>query len=296
MNTRRGPTGAPFRRCNRNSGKMNHFTIVSGTEKREIMMQTKSSVLCSFLLAFCLVPCVSGAGEGPGTFAFLQGKRIGVLEGSMNGEAIRKKVPEFTMLYFMTANDLVTALKSGDVEAIVSDAPALAVLAQGDRSLRLIRDLLQDDNYAFATSKKATELNERISAILRELAQDGTLKRLHAKWVTGPEEGRTLPGITPGGERVLRFGVAEMGRPFVYQNKEGKLIGYDIELAMILAQKLGMTLHLQEMLFAHLIQSIANGSVDVIGASITVTPERSEEVLFTAPYFRGGAAVMVRAQ
>ena len=36
------------------------------------------------------------------------------------------------------------------------------------------------------------------------------------------------------------------------------------------------------------------GEVDMIGACITITPERAKQVLFSEPYYTGGIAALVR--
>lgn len=251
------------------------------------------------VLAGVLLLALSAAGVRGGegsvqTFDDLHGKRIGVLEGTMNGEAIRKKIPDFTLLYYMTTPDLVSALKSGGLDAIIGDIPCLVAWSAREPSFRMLRGALQEDVYALAVRKDAADLQDAVNAVLREFRGDGTLERLHNKWMTGPDEGKVLPELPPAGERVLRYAVTDLGEPFSYQDAEGRLIGYDIELAMLIAQKLGVTLDLKEMLFAHLIQSVVAGNADIAGSALTVTPERQEEVLFTLPYYRGGAGVLVR--
>lgn len=249
-------------------------------------------------ILFCIlaaVVSVAAAGEpaGPNT-AELHGKRIGVLEGSTNGEAIRSKIPEFTLLYFMTSTDLLTALKSGGLDAVIADLPVIAGWAARDGSFRMLPGVLQEGNYAIAMRKDANQLAERVNAILREFRADGTLERLHNKWVAGPAEGKVLPDIPNEGEGVLRFAVAEVGAPFMYLNAEEKAVGYDIELGMLIANKLGAKLEIKEMLFAHLLQAVVNGSADMAASALSVTPDRQEEVLFSLPYYRGGSGVLVR--
>lgn len=224
----------------------------------------------------------------------LRGKRIGVLDGSMNAEAAREKIQEFTMLHFMHNPEMVEGLKSGRVDAILSDAPFLAMLAARDPSVALVREKLEDYDYALAVHKDNKNLADKVNAVLREFMQDGTLRRLHGKWLTGPEAERTLPQ-PPAGGGVLRVGVVDVGQPFAYQNADGKLVGYDIELATLVAAKLGLRAEFKELLFAHLVQDVVNKNVDIAISSLSINPERAELILFTEPYFRSGSAAMVRS-
>lgn len=263
-------------------------------------MKIKYGITRTIGLAFCLgAVLAAGASSGESSIQKvddLHGKRIGVLEGSMNGEAIRQKIPDFTLLYYMTTPDLLSSLKSGGLDAVIAEIPALILWTAKDPELRMLREPLQENTYALITGKNSKELCDRVNAILREFRSDGTLERLHNKWMTGPAEGKKLPEIPDaGGEtQVLRYGVADIGEPFVYQDADGNLIGYDVELGLLIANKLGAKLELKEWLFAHLLQAAAAGNIDLGASSISVTPERQEEVLFTLPYYRGGAGILVR--
>ncbi|MDD8047297.1 MAG: transporter substrate-binding domain-containing protein [Verrucomicrobiota bacterium] len=46
--------------------------------------------------------------------------------------------------------------------------------------------------------------------------------------------------------------------------------------------------------FGGMIPALISGKVDIIGACITITPERAERVLFSEPYYTGGIAALVR--
>lgn len=261
-------------------------------------MKTNSGVTKVLVSALCLAVALAAsaaAGEAIRGVEDLKGKRIGVLEGSLNGDALRAKVPEFVLLYFMTTTDLVGALRSGEVAAIAHDTPTLMVLAATDPSFALLPGAIQEDNYALAVNKDNAQLAEQVNAVLREFRNDGTLEALHKKWVSGPAAGKVMPkDVGVSGERVLRFAIADMGMPFAYLDAEGNLIGHDVELGMRIADKLGMRLHIQEMLFAHLLQSVSMGTVDLAGSAITVTADRAEQVRFSIPYYRGGVAVMIK--
>jgi polar amino acid transport system substrate-binding protein len=73
-----------------------------------------------------------------------------------------------------------------------------------------------------------------------------------------------------------------------------KVVGFDIELAQYVAKKLGKKLEIVNMDFGAMIPALISGKVDMIAACITVTQERSQSVLFSAPYYTGGIAALVR--
>ena len=46
--------------------------------------------------------------------------------------------------------------------------------------------------------------------------------------------------------------------------------------------------------FGELIPALLSGKVDLIGACITISPERSEKILFSDAYYTGGIGALVR--
>jgi ABC-type amino acid transport substrate-binding protein len=52
----------------------------------------------------------------------------------------------------------------------------------GDKSLKLVGDLIKDRNVAMAVSKEKPELREKVNNALKELKADGTYAKLYKKW------------------------------------------------------------------------------------------------------------------
>jgi polar amino acid transport system substrate-binding protein len=71
-------------------------------------------------------------------------------------------------------------------------------------------------------------------------------------------------------------------------------VGFDIELASYVAQKLGMKIEIVNMDFGEMIPALTTGKVDMIGACITISDERSKSVLFSEAYYKGGIAALVK--
>lgn len=70
-----------------------------------------------------------------------------------------------------------------------------------------------------------------------------------------------------------------------YEYYEGdKIVGIDAEIAEAIAEKLGMTLKIEDMQFDSILTAVQEGSVDFGMAGMTVTEERLESVNFTSSY------------
>lgn len=81
-------------------------------------------------------------------------------------------------------------------------------------------------------------------------------------------------------------------RPFSYRDSHG-WSGMDIDLAHDLAKHLGMQLDLVQTTWATLISDLG-AKCDLAMGGITVTPQRAQQALFSAPYLRDGKAAIVR--
>lgn len=83
--------------------------------------------------------------------------------------------------------------------------------------------------------------------------------------------------------------------PFAFEDLKGEPDGRDVEMMTKLADELGVSIEWKKMPFAELLPACEKGDVDVVCATLGVTPERERRVLFTSPYFDTRIAVVVRA-
>jgi polar amino acid transport system substrate-binding protein len=82
--------------------------------------------------------------------------------------------------------------------------------------------------------------------------------------------------------------------PFAMKDDAGVWTGLSIELWEDVAQDLGMAYELREMGEPEtLIDGVADGTIDVSIAAITVTAERAERVDFSQPYYTAGFGIVV---
>ncbi len=82
--------------------------------------------------------------------------------------------------------------------------------------------------------------------------------------------------------------------PFAGVDGAGVAYGHDVELMTELARRIGRRLVWERMPFGELLPAVEAGEVDAVCATLGITPERSERVGFTRPYFRTAIAVVVR--
>ncbi len=83
---------------------------------------------------------------------------------------------------------------------------------------------------------------------------------------------------TPNPTNTLVLGTMSGWPPFVSISPSGSYEGFDIELANIIAQKLGKELTIKDMDTAMLISSLDQGSVDFIMTGLDITTERAKRM------------------
>jgi Na+/H+-dicarboxylate symporter/ABC-type amino acid transport substrate-binding protein len=93
---------------------------------------------------------------------------------------------------------------------------------------------------------------------------------------------------------VLRVGYSPSSRPFSYFNSKGKLIGYDITMAHMLARDLGCTLEFIPIKYDDLGRGLSDGVIDVIMAGTSLTLKRIKYLSFTHPYMTINLAFIVK--
>jgi polar amino acid transport system substrate-binding protein len=72
--------------------------------------------------------------------------------------------------------------------------------------------------------------------------------------------------------------------PYESINEAGEFVGFDMDLARAIAEKMGVEVEFQDMPFDSLIAALQEGKIDVVIAAMQATPERDETVDFSMEY------------
>jgi cystine transport system substrate-binding protein len=82
-------------------------------------------------------------------------------------------------------------------------------------------------------------------------------------------------------------------RPFSFHDESGELVGFDVEIAEAVADKLGLEVTFQETQWDAIFAGLDAGRFDVIGNQVSINPEREEKYLFSAPYTVSPGVIVV---
>ena len=81
--------------------------------------------------------------------------------------------------------------------------------------------------------------------------------------------------------------------PYEYYEGEN-VVGIDVEIATAIAEKLGMTLEVEDMEFDSIIAAVNSGKAHIGAAGMTVTEDRLQNVDFTDPYTTATQVIIVQ--
>jgi len=97
-------------------------------------------------------------------------------------------------------------------------------------------------------------------------------------------------------EKIQKQGVLRVGMstfvPWAMKDKQGKLIGFEIDVARKLAQDMGVKIEFVPTAWSGIIPALLTGKFDVIIGGMGITPKRNLKVNFTMPYEFSGMSMV----
>jgi polar amino acid transport system substrate-binding protein len=219
----------------------------------------------------------------------LRDKRVGALQGSAHVDYVEKNWPRATLLQYNSPADLLLAVRTGKVDAALSDGEALREMMREDKTLGALGGSLFSFPEGVGFRKENTALLEQFNRFLSGLRQSGVHADMVERWM---EKNITdMPVIdNPGTNGELVVGVSDGALPFMAV-KDNRLIGFEIELSERFGAYLGRKVRFSQIDFSGLIAAVATGKVDMIIAAIFITDERKQSINFSEPYYEEATRV-----
>jgi polar amino acid transport system substrate-binding protein len=124
----------------------------------------------------------------------LAGKRLGVVQGTLQENYAVKNFPDAELVRFPDNNSAIAALNNGTIQAHFLDYESTKAYIE-QHGLVSVEDIPSFDAPAgFAVKKGNDELREALNDGLAEAMEDGTWKELYQKWFPGsPMPDQYLP-------------------------------------------------------------------------------------------------------
>ena len=103
--------------------------------------------------------------------------------------------------------------------------------------------------------------------------------------------GKTLADVQKAGK--LTIATSPDFPPFESLGENGEVFGIEIDILNLICAELGVELEINQMDFESVLPGVQAGKYDVGVSGISVTPDREENTLFTAPYCLAAQAIVV---
>lgn len=93
---------------------------------------------------------------------------------------------------------------------------------------------------------------------------------------------------------TLRVGCEGTYSPFCYQDENGQLVGFDVEVARAVAEKMGLKADYFPSKWEGILAALESGRFDVVVNQVTISDERKKVYDFSQPYTYSGLQMLVR--
>lgn len=163
------------------------------------------------------------------------------------------------------------------------------------KTAKVIEVDLTNEEYAFGVDKDQPELLEEVNAFIKEIKEDGTLDEICDKYFGGAEPTPVESAKLDESKDQLVVATNAAFEPFEY-TKGDAFVGIDMELAALLAEKLGKELVIQNMDFDAVCLSVGQHKCDIAIAGLTVSDDRKEHVTFTESYYKASQRLIVPSE
>lgn len=93
----------------------------------------------------------------------------------------------------------------------------------------------------------------------------------------------------------LIMGLDDTFAPMGFRDEKGELVGFDVDLANEVAERIGVTIKFQPIDWSMKETELNAGNIDLIWNGYTITAERQEKVAFTKPYLENSQIIVTLA-
>ena len=132
--------------------------------------------------------------------------------------------------------------------------------------------------------KKLSAIIAAVAALLGAFCLTGCKKHDPAKdWEYIQKKGTMTVGYT-------------MYDPVAYTDENGELVGFEVELAKAVAEKLGVKAEFQQINWNGKVNEINSLSIDVIWNAMTITDELKQQIDITDPYMKNFTVAVVKKE
>ena len=252
-------------------------------------------ILCLVLAAAMLLACLTACGSKTA-------EKVYAVEAGSAGEEVATE-KGYKINSVQSQADALMEVDAGTSDAAIIDLlMAGAMIGEGTSYPNLTyTDKLTTEEYGVGC-RKDSDLAAYINAVFYDTQKDGSLLATAKKYgvqeslVTMPEatyeasEGGDVAYIQ--GKGTLIVGITDF-EPMDYKDKNDEWIGFDADMARIVAQKLGVEVQFVEIEWDNKVFELEAKSIDVVWNGMTLTDAVKAAMACTNAYCNNAQVVVV---
>ncbi len=257
----------------------------------------KKKNILALLLTLCLCLALTACGGNKDTVYAVEAGSAGEAAAQANG---------FTIISVDTQAKALMEVDAGTSDAAIIDSlMAGAMVGEGTSYPNLVctDQKLTEELYG-AACRKGSDLAAYINNVFAETWADGTMQSIAA--VYGVQEALVEQGaateFTPAadgdvayiqGKGTLVVGITDFA-PMDYKDENGEWIGFDADMAKIVADKLGVEIQFIEIDWENKVFELDGKGIDVVWNGMTLTEAMLEATECTNAYCNNAQVVVTK--
>lgn len=163
---------------------------------------------------------------------------------------------------------------------------------KSDAKVKVIDYNLTTENYAFGIDKAQPELLTSVNEFIAEIKENGKLDEICNKYFGDGTPTPVTSAELDNSKDQLLVATNAAFQPFEYTQGD-KFLGIDMEIAALLAEKLGKELVIQNMDFDSVCLSVGQHKSDIAMAGLTINEKREQYVTFSDSYYEASQKLIV---
>lgn len=226
----------------------------------------------------------------------LEGKVLGVPQGTVQDVHIEKTYPKLTLQRHNFEADMMLALERGMCDACVMDDVICYALARKKPIIKLYEDENLPINYmgmAFTKNEKGEELSREFNKFLGELKESGELEEICTKWIHHFETAEMPQLDIPTEGEPIVVGMEPCTEPIVFM-RNNEIVGLDAELVYRFAAYIKRPIRIENIDYYGLLTAVAAAKIDIAASGFLITEDRRKSVIFSDYYYESKSIIAVR--
>jgi polar amino acid transport system substrate-binding protein len=230
------------------------------------------------------------------TWKDFKGKTLSMVVGFAYGESVKEDFETDDLQFFQDYSLMLESVAVGKTDGAFVDLTAAPIYEKERPDLTYVEVPAEFFNSPMGFICSDPELLRQFDVFLAEAYENGTMDKLHDKWMTSVPDSATpmTEIINKDDPDPITAYLSELTIPFTFIGENNEPKGYDAELLVMFANSIGRGVTVTPVEFNAILPAVQSGKADFGAAGISITAEREEMVDFSQPTYTDSLALMIR--